>query len=160
MFASVLFQQIWKKCLKKKVNLIGEHSRILQCKSQPLQPSFRDESQIIVQSYQELRLVTKEGSIQSHSTSICSSSYHYTWCTYTIELPLHKVDDLQRGECLIGDNFDITTIKALKETFDFPNISALVHNLSPYAKYKGTSDANKESEYLSKIRVLTSEAFP
>ncbi|KAM9971003.1 hypothetical protein ACTFIR_002868 [Dictyostelium discoideum] len=40
------------------------YSRILQCKSRPPQPSFRDESQIIVQSYQELQLATEEGSVQ------------------------------------------------------------------------------------------------
>ncbi|KAM9954471.1 hypothetical protein ACTFIR_009699 [Dictyostelium discoideum] len=34
------------------------YSRILQCKSRPPQPSFRDESQIIVQSNQELQLAT------------------------------------------------------------------------------------------------------
>ncbi|KAM9955131.1 hypothetical protein ACTFIW_008795 [Dictyostelium discoideum] len=38
------------------------YSRILQCKSRPPQPSFRDESQIIVQSNQELQLETEEGS--------------------------------------------------------------------------------------------------
>ncbi|KAM9954263.1 hypothetical protein ACTFIW_003804 [Dictyostelium discoideum] len=36
------------------------YSRILQCKSRPPQPSFRDESQIIVQSNQELQLATEE----------------------------------------------------------------------------------------------------
>ncbi|KAM9955007.1 hypothetical protein ACTFIW_000837 [Dictyostelium discoideum] len=34
--------------------------RILQCKSRPPQPSFRDESQIIIQSNQELQLATEE----------------------------------------------------------------------------------------------------
>ncbi|KAM9954865.1 hypothetical protein ACTFIW_000968 [Dictyostelium discoideum] len=38
------------------------YSRILQYKSRPPQPSFRDESQIIVQSNQELQLATEEGS--------------------------------------------------------------------------------------------------
>ncbi|KAM9954876.1 hypothetical protein ACTFIW_000979 [Dictyostelium discoideum] len=45
------------------------YSRILQCKSRPPQPSFRDESQIIIQSNQELQLATEERSIQSHPTS-------------------------------------------------------------------------------------------
>ncbi|KAM9975301.1 hypothetical protein ACTFIW_010329 [Dictyostelium discoideum] len=44
--------------------------RILQCKSRPPQPSFRDESQIIVQSNQELQLATEEGSVQSNITSV------------------------------------------------------------------------------------------
>ncbi|KAM9985632.1 hypothetical protein ACTFIZ_000228 [Dictyostelium cf. discoideum] len=48
------------------------YSRILQCKSRPPQPSFRDESQII-QSNQELQLATEEGSVQSHPTSIRSN---------------------------------------------------------------------------------------
>ncbi|KAM9950979.1 hypothetical protein ACTFIT_009736 [Dictyostelium discoideum] len=39
------------------------YSRILQCKSRPPQPSFRDESQIIDQSNQELQLATEEGSV-------------------------------------------------------------------------------------------------
>ncbi|EAL60313.1 hypothetical protein DDB_G0294344, partial [Dictyostelium discoideum AX4] len=50
------------------------YSRILQCKSRPPQPSFRDESQIIVQSNQELQLATEEGSVQSHPTSIRSNT--------------------------------------------------------------------------------------
>ncbi|KAM9974102.1 hypothetical protein ACTFIR_009444 [Dictyostelium discoideum] len=35
------------------------YSRILQCKSRPPQPSFRDESQIVIQSNQELQLATE-----------------------------------------------------------------------------------------------------
>ncbi|KAM9945027.1 hypothetical protein ACTFIT_003277 [Dictyostelium discoideum] len=50
------------------------YSRILQCKSRPPQPSFRDESQIIDQSNQELQLATEEGSVQSHPTSIRSNT--------------------------------------------------------------------------------------
>ncbi|EAL73800.1 hypothetical protein DDB_G0267326 [Dictyostelium discoideum AX4] len=50
------------------------YSRILQCKSRPPQSSFRDESQIIDQSNQELQLATEEGSVQSHSTSIRSNT--------------------------------------------------------------------------------------
>ncbi|KAM9945017.1 hypothetical protein ACTFIT_003267 [Dictyostelium discoideum] len=50
------------------------YSRILQCKSRPPQPSFRDESQIIVQSNQELQLATEKGSVQSHPTSIRSNT--------------------------------------------------------------------------------------
>ncbi|KAM9954210.1 hypothetical protein ACTFIW_003751 [Dictyostelium discoideum] len=50
------------------------YSRILQCKSRPPQPSFRDESQIIVQSNQELQLATEERSVQSHPTSVRSNS--------------------------------------------------------------------------------------
>ncbi|KAM9948591.1 hypothetical protein ACTFIT_009789 [Dictyostelium discoideum] len=50
------------------------YSMILQCKSRPPQPSFRDESQIIVQSNQELQLATEEGSVQSHPTSIRSNT--------------------------------------------------------------------------------------
>ncbi|KAM9943654.1 hypothetical protein ACTFIT_001943 [Dictyostelium discoideum] len=50
------------------------YSRILQCKSRPPQPSFRDESQIIVQRNQELQLATEEGSVQSHTTSIRSNT--------------------------------------------------------------------------------------
>ncbi|KAM9975629.1 hypothetical protein ACTFIW_005502 [Dictyostelium discoideum] len=49
------------------------YSRILQCKSRPPQPSFRDESQIIVQSNQELQLATEEGSVQSNPTSVRSN---------------------------------------------------------------------------------------
>ncbi|EAL60351.1 hypothetical protein DDB_G0294280 [Dictyostelium discoideum AX4] len=49
------------------------YSRI-QCKSRPPQPSFRDESQIIVQSNQELQLGTEEGSVQSHPTSLRSNT--------------------------------------------------------------------------------------
>ncbi|KAM9954220.1 hypothetical protein ACTFIW_003761 [Dictyostelium discoideum] len=45
------------------------YSRILQCKSRPPQPSFRDESQIVIQSNQELQLATEERSVQSHQTS-------------------------------------------------------------------------------------------
>ncbi|KAM9975308.1 hypothetical protein ACTFIW_010336 [Dictyostelium discoideum] len=37
------------------------YSRILQCKNRPPQPSFREGSQIIVQSNQELQLATEEG---------------------------------------------------------------------------------------------------
>ncbi|KAM9962835.1 hypothetical protein ACTFIR_005752 [Dictyostelium discoideum] len=48
--------------------------RILQCKSRPPQPSFRDESQIIVQSNQELQLATEERSVQSNPTSVRSNS--------------------------------------------------------------------------------------
>ncbi|KAM9948766.1 hypothetical protein ACTFIT_009964 [Dictyostelium discoideum] len=50
------------------------YSRILQCKSRPPQPSFRDESQIIHQSNQELQLATEERSVQSHPTSIRSNT--------------------------------------------------------------------------------------
>ncbi|KAM9945034.1 hypothetical protein ACTFIT_003284 [Dictyostelium discoideum] len=50
------------------------YSRILQCKSRPPQSSFRDESQIIDQSNQELQLATEEGSVQSHPTSIRSNT--------------------------------------------------------------------------------------
>ncbi|KAM9972539.1 hypothetical protein ACTFIR_011906 [Dictyostelium discoideum] len=50
------------------------YSRILQCKSRPPQPSFRDESQIVVQSNQELQLATEEGSVQSHPTSVRSNT--------------------------------------------------------------------------------------
>ncbi|KAM9954900.1 hypothetical protein ACTFIW_001003 [Dictyostelium discoideum] len=49
------------------------YSRILQCKSGPPRPSFRDVSQIIVQSNQELQLETEEGSVQSNPTSIRSN---------------------------------------------------------------------------------------
>ncbi|KAM9972501.1 hypothetical protein ACTFIW_006044 [Dictyostelium discoideum] len=48
------------------------YSRILQCKSRPPQPSFRDESQIIVPSNQELQLATEERSVQSNPTSVRS----------------------------------------------------------------------------------------
>ncbi|KAM9954848.1 hypothetical protein ACTFIW_000951 [Dictyostelium discoideum] len=51
------------------------YSRILQSKSRPPQPSFRDESQIIVQSNQELQLATEEGSVQSNPTSVRSNPY-------------------------------------------------------------------------------------
>ncbi|KAN0001065.1 hypothetical protein ACTFIZ_002286 [Dictyostelium cf. discoideum] len=50
----------------------GAYSRILQCKSRPPKPSFRDESQII-QSNQELQLATEERSVQQHPTSIRSN---------------------------------------------------------------------------------------
>ncbi|KAM9974287.1 hypothetical protein ACTFIR_012808 [Dictyostelium discoideum] len=50
------------------------YSRILQCKSRPPQPSFRDESQIIIQSNQELQLAPEERSVQSHPTSVRSNS--------------------------------------------------------------------------------------
>ncbi|KAM9967323.1 hypothetical protein ACTFIR_007563 [Dictyostelium discoideum] len=50
------------------------YSRILQCKSRPPQPSFRDESQIVVQSNQKLQLATEEGSVQSHPTSVRSNT--------------------------------------------------------------------------------------
>ncbi|KAM9985600.1 hypothetical protein ACTFIZ_000231 [Dictyostelium cf. discoideum] len=50
-----------------------EYFRILQCKSRPPKPSFRDESQII-QSNQELQLATEERSVQPHPTSIRSNS--------------------------------------------------------------------------------------
>ncbi|KAM9985602.1 hypothetical protein ACTFIZ_000237 [Dictyostelium cf. discoideum] len=49
------------------------YSRILQCKSRPPKPSFRDESQII-QSNQELQLATEERSVQPHPTSIRSNT--------------------------------------------------------------------------------------
>ncbi|KAM9955066.1 hypothetical protein ACTFIW_008730 [Dictyostelium discoideum] len=49
------------------------YSRILQCKSRPPQQSFSDESQIIIQSNQELQLATEEGSVQSNPTSIRSN---------------------------------------------------------------------------------------
>ncbi|KAM9955161.1 hypothetical protein ACTFIW_008825 [Dictyostelium discoideum] len=49
------------------------YSRILQCKSRPPRPSFRDESQIIVQSNQELQLATEEGSVQSNPTPVRSN---------------------------------------------------------------------------------------
>ncbi|KAM9954846.1 hypothetical protein ACTFIW_000949 [Dictyostelium discoideum] len=49
------------------------YSRILQCKSRPPQPSFRDESQIIFQSNRELQLATEERSVQSHPTSVRSN---------------------------------------------------------------------------------------
>ncbi|KAM9974028.1 hypothetical protein ACTFIR_009370 [Dictyostelium discoideum] len=42
-------------------------------KSRPPQPSFRDESQIVVQSNQELQLATEEGSVQSNPTSVRSN---------------------------------------------------------------------------------------
>ncbi|EAL73789.1 hypothetical protein DDB_G0267304 [Dictyostelium discoideum AX4] len=70
---SVLFEQLWKQCLKKKVNLIGEHIPGFFNVKAP-QPSFREESQIIVQSNQELQLATEEGSVQSHPTSIRSNT--------------------------------------------------------------------------------------
>ncbi|KAM9975714.1 hypothetical protein ACTFIW_003663 [Dictyostelium discoideum] len=50
------------------------YSRILQCKSRPPQPSFRDESHIIIQINQELQLATEEGSVQSHPTSFRSNT--------------------------------------------------------------------------------------
>ncbi|EAL73840.1 hypothetical protein DDB_G0267206 [Dictyostelium discoideum AX4] len=50
------------------------YSRILQCKSRPPRPSFRNESQIIVHSNQELQLATEEGSVQSYPTSIRSNT--------------------------------------------------------------------------------------
>ncbi|KAM9975597.1 hypothetical protein ACTFIW_005470 [Dictyostelium discoideum] len=50
------------------------YSRILQCKSRPPQPSFRDESQIIAQSNQELQLAIEEGSVQSNPTSVRSNT--------------------------------------------------------------------------------------
>ncbi|KAN0045077.1 hypothetical protein ACTA71_006638 [Dictyostelium dimigraforme] len=56
---SILFEQLWKQCLKKKITLIGEH--------------IPDESQNN-QKDQELQLATEERSIQSHPTSIRSSS--------------------------------------------------------------------------------------
>ncbi|KAM9954675.1 hypothetical protein ACTFIW_003275 [Dictyostelium discoideum] len=49
------------------------YSRILQCKSRLPQPSFRDESQIIVQCNQELQLATEERSVQSNPTSVRSN---------------------------------------------------------------------------------------
>ncbi|KAM9994138.1 hypothetical protein ACTFIZ_002960 [Dictyostelium cf. discoideum] len=49
------------------------YSSILQCKSRPPKPSFRDESQII-QSNQELQLATEERSVQPHPTSIRSNT--------------------------------------------------------------------------------------
>ncbi|KAM9975753.1 hypothetical protein ACTFIW_000029 [Dictyostelium discoideum] len=49
------------------------YSRILQCKSRPPQPSFRDELQIVIQSNQELQLATEEGSVQSNPTSVRSN---------------------------------------------------------------------------------------
>ncbi|KAM9972565.1 hypothetical protein ACTFIR_011932 [Dictyostelium discoideum] len=49
------------------------YSRILQCKSRPPLPSFRDESQIILQSNQELQLATEERSVQSKPTSVRSN---------------------------------------------------------------------------------------
>ncbi|KAM9954673.1 hypothetical protein ACTFIW_003273 [Dictyostelium discoideum] len=49
------------------------YSRILQCKSRPPQPSFIDESQIIIQCNQELQLATEEGSVQSNPTSVLSN---------------------------------------------------------------------------------------
>ncbi|KAM9985622.1 hypothetical protein ACTFIZ_000209 [Dictyostelium cf. discoideum] len=54
------------------------YSRILQCKSRPPKPSFRDESQII-QSNQELQLATEERkrSFQPHPTSIRSNPDGY-----------------------------------------------------------------------------------
>ncbi|KAM9954350.1 hypothetical protein ACTFIW_003891 [Dictyostelium discoideum] len=48
------------------------YSRIIQCKSRPPQPSFRDESQIVIQSNQELQLATEERSVQSNPTSVRS----------------------------------------------------------------------------------------
>ncbi|KAM9975520.1 hypothetical protein ACTFIW_012104 [Dictyostelium discoideum] len=50
------------------------YSRILQCKSRPPQPSFRDESQINIKSNQELQLETEEGSVQSNPTSVWSNT--------------------------------------------------------------------------------------
>ncbi|KAM9954832.1 hypothetical protein ACTFIW_000935 [Dictyostelium discoideum] len=70
---SVVFEQLWKQCLKKSQLDWRAYSIILQCKSRPHQPSFRDEPQIIVQSNQELQLATEERSIQSHPTSIRSN---------------------------------------------------------------------------------------
>ncbi|KAM9975407.1 hypothetical protein ACTFIW_007675 [Dictyostelium discoideum] len=49
------------------------YSRILQCKSRPPQPSFGDESQIVIQSNQELQLATEERSVQSNPTSVRSN---------------------------------------------------------------------------------------
>ncbi|KAM9974073.1 hypothetical protein ACTFIR_009415 [Dictyostelium discoideum] len=47
--------------------------KILQCKSRPPKPSFRDESQIVIQSNQELQLATEKRSLQSHPTSVRSN---------------------------------------------------------------------------------------
>ncbi|KAM9994364.1 hypothetical protein ACTFIZ_007597 [Dictyostelium cf. discoideum] len=58
------------------------YSRILQCKSRPPQPSFRDESQII-QSNQELQLATEERSVQPHPTSIRSNTDGHSKFFYT-----------------------------------------------------------------------------
>ncbi|KAM9950950.1 hypothetical protein ACTFIT_005031, partial [Dictyostelium discoideum] len=57
------------------------YSRILQCKSRPPRPSFRNESQIIVHSNQELQLATEEGSVQSYPTSIRSNTDGSNECT-------------------------------------------------------------------------------
>ncbi|KAM9975506.1 hypothetical protein ACTFIW_012090 [Dictyostelium discoideum] len=50
------------------------YSRVLQCKSRPPQPSFRDESQIFIQSNQELQLATEDRSVQSNPTSVRSNT--------------------------------------------------------------------------------------
>ncbi|KAM9954735.1 hypothetical protein ACTFIW_003335 [Dictyostelium discoideum] len=72
---SVLFEQLWKQCLKEESELNWRaYSRILKCKSRPPQSSLRDESQIIVQSNQELQLATEEGSVQSNPTSVRSNT--------------------------------------------------------------------------------------
>ncbi|KAM9954708.1 hypothetical protein ACTFIW_003308 [Dictyostelium discoideum] len=50
-----------------------QSNMILQCKSRPPQPSFRDESQIVIQSNQELQLSTEKRIVQWYPTSFRSN---------------------------------------------------------------------------------------
>ncbi|KAM9994419.1 hypothetical protein ACTFIZ_007587 [Dictyostelium cf. discoideum] len=66
-FKDALKYRFWPLCHWRA------YSRILQCKSRPPQPFFRDESQII-HSNQELQLATEERCVQPHPTSIRSNT--------------------------------------------------------------------------------------
>ncbi|KAM9954690.1 hypothetical protein ACTFIW_003290 [Dictyostelium discoideum] len=58
----------------KTISALISFPTINRSSNRPPQPSFRDESQIIIQSNQLLQLATEEGSVQSNPTSVRSNS--------------------------------------------------------------------------------------
>ncbi|KAM9954243.1 hypothetical protein ACTFIW_003784 [Dictyostelium discoideum] len=63
------------RVIDSSLNLYDAHiPGFFKCKSRPPQPSFRDVSQTIVESNQELQLETEEGNVQSNPTSVRSNT--------------------------------------------------------------------------------------
>ncbi|KAM9974221.1 hypothetical protein ACTFIR_003937 [Dictyostelium discoideum] len=127
------------------------YSRILQCKSRPPQPSFRDESQIVVQSNQELQLATEEGSVQSHPTSVRSNT------DGSVRISPEHIS----FSTINGHRSMLNQLLLLKNQTDIVNdpfitrIMTGIHKLRPSsAKYQEIWDANQVFKHLSTIKVI------
>ncbi|KAM9975471.1 hypothetical protein ACTFIW_012055 [Dictyostelium discoideum] len=151
------------------------YSRILQCKSRPPQPSFRDESQIIIQSNQELRLATEERSVQSNPTSVKSNPRFRNFCTLnslnpaniTLVIFMDYITHLFKHKpplsfsTINGHRSMLNQLLLLKNQTDIVNdpfitrIMTSIHKLRPSsAKYQEIWDTNQVFKHLSTIKVI------